>query len=71
MIRPLLGQRINGVTITKYGYDGYFNDGMGSVWLRKFTLIDGFMKAKMTVIDRSTRQEKIRQVDGYMKGSIC
>ena len=56
MIRPLLGQRINGVTITKYGYDGYFNDGMGSVRLRKFTLIDGFMKAKMTVTDRSSRQ---------------
>ena len=71
MIRPLLGQGINGVTITKHGYDGYFNDGMGSVWLRKFTLIDGFMKAQITVIDRSTRQEKIHQVAGYMKGPIC
>ena len=71
MIRPLLGQRINGVTITKYGHDGYFNDGMRSVRLRKFTLIVGFMKDKMTVPDGSTRQEKTHQVDGYMKGSIC
>ena len=71
MNRPFLGQRINGVTILKYGHDGYFNDGMGSVRLRKFKLIDGFMQDKMTVPDGSTRQEKIHQVDGYMKGSIC